>query len=97
MIPSLRDNSYTGFAQHFRNLSWGKRPDFADPQKRVKLLLKIARLCYGDIQHPRRYLWSLSHWLAINQPELCAMKERLFDAPTLALLEATALTNPWAM
>jgi hypothetical protein len=94
LLPSV-----TSFADHFRNLSSRSRAavTFDTERKRVALLAKIVRSCYGDARQPHRYIWSFAHWFAA-QSDLVVIKQRLFDAPTLALIENTAaLASPWGV
>jgi late competence protein required for DNA uptake (superfamily II DNA/RNA helicase) len=91
LLPSV-----AGFSAHLRNLGRRNKNPIVSDRKRVKYLTRIVRCCYGDVEQPRRYMWSLAHWLT-NQPDLLAVKQRLLDAPTLALLDEIAKTNPWGL
>jgi hypothetical protein len=90
MLPSA------GLSEHFKGLEQ-QRERFRKkqlPNDRLKLLVAIVNHCYGNVEQPQRYIWSLAHWLAQND-ELENHKERLFDQPTRALLDEVVVTDPW--
>jgi hypothetical protein len=91
LLPSV-----AGFSAHFRNMGRRNKNPIVSDGTRVKYLTRIVRCCYGDVEQPRRYMWSLAHWLT-DQPDLLAVKQRLLDAPTLALLDEIVETNPWGL